>query len=177
MIRGALIGAAAAAFLGASSFARADIGTSQLPQLFVSACLDGKAELSRSDATPAKFSDLPRDLQQRLSRPSSAQIWRLESPGTAYLYVLDYGSRSEANPRICGVASDEMDYSSAADTVEKRVMGQVYPRTASRIEWTDAHGGYTAMATTAGKFTLIQVKILSAAQQAAALKDWNFIKP
>lgn len=147
--------------MGASAVPFADVGAAELPSLFVAACLDGQATLSPGEASVVGFDGLPRELQQRLGKPDSAQVWRLSSGGRAFLYILDYQTAPKGSPRICGVASDEMNYTSAADLVEKRVIGTVYPRTTRSIEWSDPNGGYNALATTAGSFKVLQINWLS----------------
>jgi hypothetical protein len=150
---------------GGALILSADAQVNELPQLFVAACLDGKATLSSADAATIGFDGLPHELQQRLGKPQSAQVWRLNRSGRAYLYVLSYEPARNTTPRICGVASDEMSYGAAADIVEKRVTGSVYPRTARSIQWLDPKGGYNAMATTAGGFKVLQINWLSDEQR------------
>ena len=50
-----------------------------------------------------------------------------------------------------------MDYTSAANAVEMWVTGQVSPKTMRTTEWLNAKGGYSALATTAGPFKVLQV--------------------
>jgi len=161
-----MIGAALALLAGDSGlFPEGDIAASRLPDLFVAACLDGKATLSPKDAAAVGLDGLPRELLQKLGKPSSAQVWRLSSDGRAYLYILNYEPARSTNPRICGIASDAMNYQTAADVVEKRVTGAVYPRTTRSIQWLDAKGGYNAIATTAGDFKILQINWLSDQQR------------
>jgi hypothetical protein len=161
-----MIGGMIALLLGGSSaFAAANSEPTQLPDLFVAACLDGKATLAPGEAAAVGFNGLPEDLQKRLGKPNSAQVWRLNGGGQAYLYVLDYAPAPHTSPRVCGVASDAMNYSSAADLVEQRVTGAVYPRTTPSIEWLDPKGGYNALATTAGSFKILQINWLSDEQR------------
>ncbi len=161
-----MIAAALALLLNSgTAVAAADVGPADLPQLFVAACLDGKATLSPGDAAAVGFGGLPQALQQRLGTPSTAQVWRLNGGGNAYLYILNYEGGRNATPRICGLASDTMNYGNAADTVEKRVTGAVYPRSTRSIQWLDPQGAYNAMATTAGTFKVLQINWLSDAQR------------
>jgi hypothetical protein len=164
-----MISAMIALSLGSSSaLPAANLGAADLPSLFVAACLDGKATLSPGEAAPVGFGELPRDLQQRLGKPRSAQVWRLNGGGQAYLYVLSYEPTRNAPPRICGLASDAMNYGTAADVVEQRVTGAVYPRTTRSIEWADPQGAYNALATTAGEFKVLQINWMSDEQRRVA---------
>jgi hypothetical protein len=169
-----MIGGMIALLLGGSSaLAGANPGPAELPDLFVAACLDGEATLSPGEAAAIGFNGLPQDLQKRLGNPSSAQVWRLSGGGQAYLYVLDYAPARNTSPRVCGVASDAMNYSSAADVVEQRVTGAVYPRTTRSIEWLDPKGGYNALATTAGDFKVLQINWLSDDQKRVIQKGYE----
>jgi hypothetical protein len=162
-----------AILLGSSAVPAVQQGAAELPNLFVAACLDGKASLSPGEAAAVGFDALPRDLQQRLGKPSSAQVWRLNGGGQAYLYVLDYAPAPHTSPRVCGLASDAMSYSSAADVVERRVTGAVYPRTTRSIEWLDPTGGYNALATTAGEFKVLQINWLSDEQKRVVAQGYE----
>jgi hypothetical protein len=166
-----MIGALAALLLsGGLAQASAVGGTDALPQLFIAACLDGQAKLSPGSAEAIGFNALPTDLQRSLGAPSSSKVWRLNGQGREYLYVLTYQRGRNVNPRVCGLASDQMDYNAAADAVEMRVTGQVQPRTLPSVEWLNAKGGYDALATHAGEFKVLQINWLSDAQIAEAAK-------
>jgi hypothetical protein len=143
--------------------------------LFEAACLDGEAKLAPGSATPVTFDELPAELRQGLGKPSSAKIWRLNGSGRAFLYLLDYQPDRYTNPKICGLASDGMDYASAADAVEMRVTGQVSPKTMRTTEWLNAAGGYSALATTTGAFKVLQVNWLSETQRAEMQKAQSVI--
>lgn len=169
-----MIGIALALLAGGSSvFPEGDIAATRLPELFVAACLDGKATLSPRDASAVSLEALPSELSTKLGKPSSAQVWRLSSDGRAYLYILNYEPSRRTNPRICGIASDAMDYQAAADVVEKRVTGAVYPRTSRSIQWLDAKGGYNAIATTAGDFKVLQINWLSDQQRRVLARGYQ----
>lgn len=173
-----MISAIFALLLGSGSGVLAvEQSVTELPNLFVAACLDGKAILSPGEAAAVGFGGLPEDLQKRLGKPSSAQVWRLSSGGQAYLYILEYAPDPHRSPRVCGVASDAMNYSSAADVVEQRVTGAVYPRTTRSIEWLDPKGGYNALATTAGDFKVLQINWLSDEQKRVVAKGYEPAKP
>ncbi len=148
----------------------ADLQPEQLPEIFEAACLNGEARLSPADAQSVGFDALPVELRQGLGSPSSAQVWRLNGPGHAFLYVLQYQAGRASSPRICGLASDEMDYNAAADTVEMRVTGAVHPRTTETTEWLNPKGGYDALATTAGDFKVLQVNWLSNSARRALIR-------
>ena len=158
-----------------ASLPAAALAPNELPQIFQAACLDGQAKLSPGSAAPVGFDALPRELQASLGTPASAQIWRLNGPGRAFLYLLQYEADTKNNPRICGLASDTMDYASAADAVEMRVTGAVHPKTMRTTEWLNAQSGYSALATTTGDFKVLQVNWLSDAQRAEALKALQLV--
>ena len=165
-----MIGAIAALMLnGASVLPATDLAATDLPQFFEAACLDGEAKLSPGAASAIAFDALPGDIRESLGKPSSAKVWRLSGSGRAYLYLLDYQGPDES-PRICGLASDQMNYTSAADAVEKRVTGEVHPRTMRTTEWINPKGGYSALATTSGEFKVLQVNWLSDSQRQQLIK-------
>lgn len=154
-----------------------ELATSELPALFVSACLDGEAKLSAADANAVGFDDLPRELQRQFPTPSSSQIWRLHTHSRAFLYILSYEPGPTTRSQMCGVASDEMDYSAAAAAVEKRVMGNSYPETGKSMQWADPQNGNIVTATTAGEFKVLQTDLLSGPQRAALTKKYRRVLP
>jgi hypothetical protein len=173
-----MVGAFAALLLGAGvGLPAADLAATELPQIFEAACLDGQAKLSPGTAAPVSFDALPHELQQSLGKPASGQVWRLNGPGRAFLYLLTYEPNPNTNPRICGLASDAMNYGAAADAVELRVTGEVHPRDTRSIEWLSLEGGYNALATTTGEFKVLQVNWLSDQQRAAATRALQPIVP
>jgi hypothetical protein len=170
-----MIGVMAVLLLSNSSPAAADLTAAQLPEIFEAACLDGEAKLSPGTASPATFDALPSEVRHELGKPSSAKIWRLSGSGNAFLYLLDYEPAPNMNPRICGLASDQMDYGNAADAVEMRVTGRVSPKTMRTTEWLNPAGGYSALATRAGNFKVLQVNWLSDLQRAQIVKAQSAI--
>jgi len=170
-----MVGALVALFLGSANPTAADVAAAQLPELFEAACLDGQAKLAPGSATPVTFDALPAELRQGLGKPTSAKIWRLNGSGQAFLYLLDYQADRHTNPRICGLASDGMDYATAADSVEMRVTGQISPKSTRTTEWLNATAGYSALATTTGAFKVLQVNWLSDSQRAEMQKAQSAI--
>jgi hypothetical protein len=167
-----VIALAALLLTSGMNFAQADGAAPGLSQVFIDACLDGQAKLG-TGAQPVSFDALPVDLRKNLGTPTSSQVWRLSGPGDGFLYVLNY--EGSANPRICGLASDAMDYSSAADAVEMRVTGAVQPRSKDSVQWLNPNNGYDALATTAGNFKVLQVNWLSDAQRALEAKQLDVV--
>lgn len=155
-----------------------DLDANDLPGLFAAACLDGEARLSPGSAASVGVDALPRELLAKLGKPASGQVWRLNGAGDTFLYILNYAPGRDANPRICGLASDEMDSRAAAQVVEKRVTGHEYDGTPyTSLAWTSPQGGYSAVATKAGKFNVVQVNWFSDAQRAAAMKAYGRLVP
>ena len=165
-----MIATMAALALSGTGIGAAGLPPTDLPQLFESACLDGQAKLAPGAAAPASFAALPREVRDDLGTPTSAQVWQLNGDGHSFLYVLDFPAASNVSPRICGVASDRMDYHSAADAVEMRVTGEVHPKTTPAVQWLSLKGGYNALATRTGDFSVLQINWLSDAQRAEAMK-------
>lgn len=150
----------AAALLSGAAAVPAAADANDLPNLFVAACLDGRASLLPG-SDPVSFELLPSDLRRRLGEPAAARVWRIGTESDAFLYLLDYSPSGHHDRRICGVASQDIDVHAAADAIELRVTGAVYPNRARSIEWTDPDGNYTALVTKAGKFDVLQVNWLS----------------
>jgi hypothetical protein len=134
--------------------------TDQLPNLFVSACFDGSVRMSGGDATPITFGDLPDGLRSRLGSPSASKVWRIRGGNPSYLYLLDYSGT--ANPKICGVASENLALRSATAVVETRLYGRpASAGTSKSTEWLKLDQGYKALATRAGGYTILQVNWLA----------------
>ena len=157
-----------AVFLAASAATPA-AGTNSLPDLFIAACLDGEVKLSASEVTALRFSDLPPALRERLGSPASADVWQLKSSGRSYLYVLNFRAGRGINPKICGLASDSMSLSDAADAMEVRIAGTMVPKKSQGIEWLHPKDGYAATATNAADFKVMQINWLSEEQRAEML--------
>ncbi|HWI77451.1 MAG TPA: hypothetical protein VNS53_10275 [Sphingomicrobium sp.] len=169
-----MVTALVAALLGGGSMLpEKGIAASDLPAIFVSACLDGEAKLTPTEALSITYNDLPKTLRKRIRKPASSQIWRLNVPGRAFLYVMEYPPGRKTNPRVCGLASDEMNYSEAIELVERRVTGDAHSETGRSMQWIDPKGGYVATATTAGEFKILQTDLLSDAQKAALTKHYR----
>jgi hypothetical protein len=154
-----------------------NIDPSQLPRLFISACLDGEARLSPGDASAMSFNQLPRELQERLRAPASSHIWRLNVPGNSFLYILNYPAGPDTSPKICGLASDQLDYAAATDAVQVRVTGEDYPKTSGSLQWTDPKAGYVAITTQADGFKVLQINWLSEQQRARAISKYRQVTP
>lgn len=154
-----LAGLAALTLLSGAVSAETDTG--DLAHVFIAACLDGQAKLSSEDAHPVAFEALPDKLKRTLGDPSSAQVWELSGTGDEFLYVVDYSGKRSKNRRVCGVASNRLDLLTAADEIEKRVTGDVYPKRSALVQWTDPKGGFTTYVTKAGEFGILQVNWFS----------------
>jgi hypothetical protein len=146
----------------------ADIQSGNLPSVFEATCLDGTARLSAGTVTEIGFNRLPASLQERLGQPASGKVWQLNAAGHAYLYVLDYGNGPGISPKVCGIASDAMDFKAGADALEARVAGSVSRDRSRSAQWLNAKDGYIATATSAGPFNVLQISWLSDADRATA---------
>lgn len=158
--------------IGASqASAVAGVEVSNLPGVFAATCLDGQARLSARDVTKIAFGDLPSSLREQLGGPASGDVWRLNTAGSSYLYVLNYAPGPGMNPKICGLASDEMSIDSASELLEHRLAGGSYKGGARATEWFRVEDGYVALATKAGRFSVAQVNWLSDQERAAVLVE------
>jgi hypothetical protein len=144
--------------------------TEQLPSVFAAACLDGTAQLTNGDAVDVGFAGLPESLRKRLGTPRSAHAWHLNSPGSAYLYSLEYAPDPSNAEKICGLASDEMSIGRAAELLRARVLGPSFKHSEQTIEWIRAEDGYNAIVTQAAEFTVLQVNWLSPQQKRIVLR-------
>jgi hypothetical protein len=146
-----------------------------LVDVFAATCLDGAVTLSAGQASPINFGELPSALRGRLRGPTSAQIWRVEGPKRAYLYVLTYKPSLTANPKVCGVAGEAMPLGPAAEFLRRRVGAtDLGERTRSR-EWVRLEDGYAAIATSSGDFSVLEIRWLSAEQQRRVWDDLHWI--
>jgi len=153
-----MISLAAATLLNATAVQ--PISPDQLPNLFIAACLEGKAQTTAGSATQVGFDGLPTAIRSRLGKPSAAQVWKLSGSEDAYLYSLNYTDRS-FSPRICGVVSQNLVLRPASAAVESHLRGGA-PAAGSYkpVEWLNEPAGYRALATRAGGYTILQVNWL-----------------
>lgn len=170
-----MVTALVAALLSASTLTQTEVAASDLPAVFVSACLDGTVKLTPADATPIGFNELPGELRDRLGKPASSQVWRLHGPVRAFLYVIENRPSRRTSPRVCGIASDDMDYGTAKVVVEKRVLGDVYSETGMSMQWIDAKHGYIVTVTTAGEFKILQTDLLGDPQRRSLTKHYGSV--
>jgi|SRR5437870_9060592 len=153
---------------GALTSAAVDAQPASLPGVFEATCLDGQARLS---ATPIDFRELPAALQRSLGRPASSKVWQLNAEGHSYLYILDYPQGPGLSPKICGLASDAMDLSTATKALGARVAGGMERSGGRSAQWLNAKDGYVATATTAAQFNVLQISWLSADQKSEAVEQ------
>ena len=154
-----MISLAAVALLNTAT-AEALVAPDQLPNLFISACLDGSARAADGSVTRIDYSALPNELRSRLGKPSTAQVWKVNGSDEAYLYSLSYTERGYS-PRICGVASQNLVLRPASAAVETRLRGGARSAGSYKsVEWLNESAGYRALATRAGGYTILQVNWL-----------------
>ena len=159
----------------ASVAATPELVPSQLSEIFQSACLDGEARLAEGSAVPVDFHDLPDELRGRLGSPASSKVWKINTEGSAFLYLVEYPAGSSPNSHVCGLASELMDSHEAVDTIEKRVTGKASHDYQPSMQWLSPQAGYRAVVTSAGKFKIAQIDWLTDAQRNAAMKVYNQI--
>ena len=159
-----------AILLGAAQTSVAPL-VGNLPQIFVATCLDGQARMTTSDVTKIGFDDLPSRLRRHLGRPATSDVWRLNTSGNAFLYVLTCVPDPGVNPKICGLASDQMNLRAAADLLDFRLAGSVYAAKLRATQWMRPEDGYVATATTAGKYNVAQINWLSDRDRKAAIDE------
>lgn len=147
-----------------------------LPEIFVAACLDGKASLSPGEARAVTIDELPRGLRKRLGSPTSGQAWRLQA-GRTYLYVLGYEGGRADDSKICGLASDTMSLDAAADAVEKRMTGYAGSERLQATQWLMPKDGYVATVTEAGDFNVAQINWLTERGRAELMKQVRHVTP
>lgn len=150
--------------------------TANLPELFVAACLDGKASLPKGEARPVPIDELPRVLRDQLGNPASGQAWRLASTGQAYLYLLNYDPGADET-KICGVASDSMNVAAAADAVEMRMAGYAGAERLQGMQWLMPQDGYVTTLTRAGELRILQINWLSERARGELLKQVRRVTP
>jgi len=141
-----------------------------LENIFISACLDGSVRLGEQGAEAIQFDALPKTLKAKLAKPSKAQVWRLQSPGRSYLYMMEYND-PDLSPKVCGVASDQLKIAPAADAVAYRLnASQGLGPGAVTTEWHFPEQGYFALASRIHEFTVLQVNHMSEIQRKEALR-------
>ena len=154
----------------ASAAPPATVPADRLSTAFMDVCLDGAGKFSKSDLSLIAFRALPKALKQRLGSPKSGQVWRINSPGHSYLYVLDYQASGANNSKICGLASTDMPLLPATKALEQRVDGYPLDDKLRSMEWWRPEDSYAAIATTASEYNVLQIVWLSDAQRKKALK-------
>jgi hypothetical protein len=153
----------------------AEIPPEQLVGTFAAACLDGSVNLAPNQASKMAFSELPAPLRKRLGKPKSGQVWQLNSPGRAYLYVLDYEPGRKTSRMICGVASDELPLHTSVEALRVRFGGATLRGSPANTEWMFPEDGYFAAATSTGTFNVLQVRWLSDEQKRLVLREFRSI--
>ena len=155
----------------AAPFAGSSIAVEDLPRIFMEACLEGETRLSPGQVTPVAFQDIPKSLRDRLGRANQGKVWRLNASGRAYLYML---SEQASGARVCGLASDRMPLNPARAALEKRVDTEVTPDQLRTTVWWRPEDGYVAIATTAAKFNVLQIKWLSERERRLVLEELRY---
>lgn len=151
------------------------VAADNLPQLFAATCLDGGARLPAGSLVSSNIRDLPLSLSKKLGVPSSGDVWRINGPGRSYLYILNYNPAAGVSPKICGLASDQMNMTAAADMLDLRLTGSIYRMKRATTQWIRAEDGYTATATTAGDMRVMQVNWLNDAERQQMLQDFRSV--
>ncbi len=168
----------AAMLLGSSQTPVAtSLQVTNLPSVFAATCLDGGARLTARDVRRIGFDDLPPDLRSQLGQPASSDVWRLNTSGNAYLYVLNYASQPGMDSKICGLASDQISLNEVADLLDLRLTGAVQPERQKSMQWLRPQDGYVAMATAAGKLKVAQVNWLNDQDRAEAIDQLSSVSP
>jgi hypothetical protein len=165
-----------AAFLASAiASTAAEIPPEQLVGTFAAACLDGAVNLAPNQASKMGFKELPAPLRKRLGKPKSDQVWRLNSSGRAYLYVLEFEPGRKTSRMICGVASDVLPLHDSIETLRIRFGGATLRGSPTNTEWMFPEDGYFATATSTGTFKVLQVRWLSDEQRRLALREFRSI--
>jgi hypothetical protein len=160
-----------AALLALAAPVAADPQPGSLPGVFEAACLDGQPKLSASEVTPTSFDQLPAGLRDSLHRPESGNVWRLNSMGNSYLYMLNYTPTPGVSPKICGIASDAIDFKAAAGALAARVGGGMERDDVRSAQWLNAQDGYVATATATAGFNVLQISWMTDADKAEAQRQ------
>jgi hypothetical protein len=165
-----IVALAIAAAANLATAAPSALYADSLESIFISACLDGSVRLGEQGAQPIQFDALPKTLKSKLAKPSKAQVWRLQSPGHSYLYMMEYDDR-KLSPKVCGVASDQLNIGPAADAVAYRLSAsQGLGPGAVTTEWHFPEEGYFALASRIHGYTVLQVNHMSELQRKEALR-------
>lgn len=144
--------------------------------MFTAVCLQGEARLSSGAVQRIEFGKLPSSLRHRLGHPTSANVWRLNRPEDAFLYVLDYKVARGISPKICGLASASLDIATASDAMDMQLAGSVLGEQRTAMQWLMPEDGYLATATRAASFTVLQINWLNPEDRAAAIKRVRAMK-
>ena len=156
--------------LAAAALAPAQVA-SDLPGLFVGACMDGSVSLSGWRGREAPYEALPAGLRKSFGQPASAKVYELESGGKVYLYVLDYEQGGSNPDKVCGLAARTLSRSAAADAMNVRIEGVSRGQASGTIsQWYRPQDGYIALVTSESGFTVLQVTWLTDKQKEQALR-------
>lgn len=166
-----LLSLATAALFTAAAPPQSLVYANSLESIFISACLDGSVRLGQQDAQPVQFDNLPKALKAKLGHPDRTQVWRLQSPGRSYLYMVEYDDR-DLSPKVCGLASDQLKITPATDAIASRLNASagLGDRRAT-TEWHFPEQGYYALASRVHEYTVLQVNQMSDFQRREALRN------
>lgn len=165
-----IIALAITAAANLAAVAPSPVYTDSLENIFISACLDGRVHLGEQGAQPVEFDALPKAIRQKLARPSKAQVWQLQSPGRSYLYMVEYDDK-DFSPKVCGMASDQLKISPAADAVAHRLNASTAEPGAVTTEWHFPEDGFFALASRIHEYTVLQVNHMSEIQRKEELRS------
>jgi hypothetical protein len=149
------------------------LGPQQLEAVFVSACFNGSVTLGPAQQTPIAFQDLPKDLRRRFGPYASGEVWRLNASTPTYLYIIKFTVTPTTSPKVCGLATKSLNMEPAIEFLGNRVNGpslKSFHERYSAVEWLDAPAGYIVAATQVRRFTVLEVKALSADERKRALE-------
>jgi hypothetical protein len=145
-----------------------------LPAVFADACLDGAVRLTPQQASEIQLKDAPRTLLRRFGNPTSGHIWRLNSAGSSFLYILQYPPAKGTAPKACGVAATDMNLGSATEMLQRRLHGVIpsdLHRPTTSIDMINARDGYIGSAIRDDEFTVLEIKYLTRKQQRRMLGE------
>ena len=149
------------------------LGPDQLEAVFISACFGGSVKLGADQQSPIAFQDLPKELRRRFGPHTSGEVWRLNASTPTYLYIIYFTVTPTTSPKVCGLATQSLSLEPAIQFLGSRVNGpslKPFREHFAAVEWLSAEGGYVATASRVRRFTVLEVKALSADERKRALE-------
>lgn len=144
----------------------------RLFDLFATACENGSVVLKPDEATPLSGPDIPHELHSWYIEANNPRYYRIDDVRPSYLIVFDGFRGNDAYKSGCALATTAYDFFHLWIYAAKRPYTKdIQPGNLTRLQLVSPHDGYAIEAQDIGRFGVLQVSMLDAAQAAKLEAD------